>query len=84
VKRHIITLVVAIFLTGCDNPKRQPETVDQALRQQIFMECLRTVPQGPKTTASNDWAEVVEQCADAALDMATTATYSNRIYKRDN
>lgn len=63
--------------------KTPVETVDQGLRQQIFMECLRTVPQGPKTTVNNDWAEVVEQCDDAAKDMATTAVYSNAIYKRD-
>lgn len=83
-KRYIITLIAAIFLTGCDNPNRQPEVVDQALRQQIFMECLRTVPQGPKTTVNNDWAEVVEQCDDAARDMAKTGVYSTAIYKREN
>lgn len=64
-------------------PEKQLATVDQTLRQQIFMECLRTVPQGPKTTVNNDWAEVVEQCDDAAKDIATTAVYSNAIYKRD-
>lgn len=82
-RRYFIALIAASLLAGCDMPKRPVETVDQALRQQIFMECLRTVPQGPKTTVNNDWAEVVEQCDDAATGIATTAAYSNIIYKRD-
>lgn len=82
-KRYIVGFLAVIALAGCDESKRQPEVVDQALRQQIFMECLRTVPQGPKTTVSNDWAEVVEQCDDAAKDMSRTVAYSNLVYKRD-
>ena len=65
-KATVITvLLVAGALSGC-----MPETptTDQCLRQEIFKQCMISVPKGPThlTAAGNDWDEVVSACGTAA------------------
>jgi hypothetical protein len=70
VKYRIATLAIyCALVAGCDKPP--PNTLarcqyDQDIRRDIFMECLRVVPQGPAATKYNDWSEVVNECGDQA------------------
>lgn len=48
-----------------------PSILDQCLRREIFMQCLAAVPKGPeKIAGSNDWGEVVGECASVAQYMS--------------
>lgn len=51
-----------LFLSGC---VEKPE-VDQCMRRELFQQCLRLVPQGPKSVGISDWADVVKQCEVAS------------------
>lgn len=51
-------------LGGCANP--DPQMADQCMRREIFQQCMKALPAGPKATMYNDWDEVVAKCEDAA------------------
>lgn len=62
----IFIIISLVFLVcGCSE-KPTDTVVDQCLRQQIFSECLKTVPPGPTTTKYNDWDDVVDSCGNQA------------------
>lgn len=62
----------AFLLVGCDSPVVDKWEPDQKVRQQIFKDCLATVPEGPRRTVSNDWAEVVDECGEQAYYQSLT------------
>lgn len=64
----MLLIIIAIFLCGCSaEPSQTLEDYRQRERQRVFTECLKNIPQGPKTVAnSNDWSEVVDACGAAA------------------
>lgn len=64
--RLAIIISVALLLSACDQPKYPLYETDQVKRAEIFQACLKAVPPGPARTTYNDWAEVVNECADAA------------------
>ncbi|QEL26124.1 hypothetical protein FQV39_28590 [Bosea sp. F3-2] len=43
--------------------RREP---DQVKRAQIFQDCLKAVPEGPRVTHTSDWSQVVKACDSAA------------------
>ena len=45
-------------------------SVDQCLRAELTQTCLEKVPAGPSTVTFNDWAEVVNACAQMAYYQA--------------
>lgn len=62
-------LVMMVVLVGCEEkkPPTDPTDLDQCIRREIFMQCLAAVPKGPERISdSNDWAEVIDECASAA------------------
>lgn len=60
-------ILYALLVCGCGaGQPLETSTVDQCLRSKLFKECLSLVPTGPETVVSNDWAEVVGECASAA------------------
>jgi hypothetical protein len=59
-----IFILAFLLLSGCNDMPRW-ET-DQELRAKLFQECLKAVPKGPDSVVSNDWAEVVDSCENAA------------------
>lgn len=63
--KYVVILFVAI---GCAD--REPSfcvgKANQAIRREIFMNCLKAVPRGPTHTKYNDWDEVVDACENAA------------------
>ena len=59
-------LTLALLLIGCKVDDSDYGMPDQALRRQIFKECLAAIPKGPERTVYNDWAEVVSECESAA------------------
>jgi hypothetical protein len=63
-----LAILAGCLLSGCENPLPEPNRCqhDQDVRREIFMECLRAVPQGPVSAKYNDWSEVVDQCGDQA------------------
>lgn len=64
---RVMMLAAVALLAGCQrDPIPQPSGPDQQLRREIFMECLSKAPAGPQITKYNDWAEVIEECGDAA------------------
>jgi hypothetical protein len=63
-KRLIFVAIACAMLTACAPPKG-PDP-DQKVRREIFIECLRTVPNGPQATKYNDWSEVVSECGSQA------------------
>jgi hypothetical protein len=56
-------LVLSLFLIGCSEPTNG---VDQCMRNDLFIQCLKTVPKGPDTSKYNDWDEVVKECQNAS------------------
>lgn len=69
-KKKLLLLLPLIVLAGCDTAPTNAYQ-DQALRRQIFKECLESIPKGPeKIDNSNDWQEVVEECGDQADSMS--------------
>jgi hypothetical protein len=56
--------------TGCEQkPRKVIKTRhNKVVEERVFLECLKAVPQGPKTVAAagNDWDEVVNECHTAA------------------
>lgn len=61
-----IALLIAGLLAGCEQKPTYTWEPDQTVRAERFDTCLRLLPAGPQATKYNDWAEVVEACADAA------------------
>ncbi len=53
-----------VGLGGCADP--DPQLVDQCMRREIFQQCMKALPAGPKATRYNDWGEVVSKCEDVA------------------
>lgn len=68
-----VLLVMVVLLVGCDKEIviTDPSVFDQCLRREVFMQCLATVPKGPERVSdSNDWDEVIDECATAAQYMS--------------
>jgi hypothetical protein len=65
----LFPLILLLAAACTEQPKEVWET-NQPLRQKIFLECLRTVPPGPRATQYNDWDEVVEACDNTAYYQA--------------
>ncbi len=64
-------------LTGCEQKPQKPRKVkkeryNKQVQEKVFIECLKSVPQGPNaiTAAGNDWDEVVQECRIAAAVIA--------------
>jgi len=70
----LIAIIAILFLSGCE-PVNTIK-VDQCLRNQIFVACMKALPAGPASTKYNDWDEVVEACASAA----TYQSYRHKDY----
>lgn len=68
------SLICLFVLTGCGADRaNQP---DQCLRQEIFKQCMASLPKGPQsiTAAGNDWDEVVKSCDNAAYSQSIRTT----------
>ena len=39
---------------------------NQNIREKLFFQCLEKIPEGPRSTHYNDWAEVVDRCGSQA------------------
>ena len=57
--------VLAFVLSGCNE---EPNGRDQCLRQEIFKQCMASIPKGPThiTDTNNDWGKVIDNCENAA------------------
>jgi hypothetical protein len=69
IRRLTILAFTYSLLTACAQPTPDSSArcqYDQDVRRDIFMECLRVVPQGPVATRYNDWSEVVKECGSQA------------------
>ena len=65
-KLVLVCIMFAFIFSSClDAPK-----YDLKLQREIFMECLKTVPQGPKRTVTNDWDEVISECRLTAWQLS--------------
>lgn len=69
-----------LMLAGCEPPEQSWYT-DQALRRDVFMQCLEKAPAGPQITKYNDWAEVIDECGAQADSIATTGKYYRQATK---
>ncbi|WEM34480.1 hypothetical protein [Xanthomonas phage X1] len=71
-KKFLIALMLVLSLGGCVSreeyiaEQESKTTNDQCLRNQIFQQCLATIPPGPQKTVYNDWNEVVSECSSVA------------------
>lgn len=69
IQRFAALIVASTLMAACNQPPPNTKVrcqYDQEIRRDIFMECLRVVPQGPAATKYNDWSEVVNECGDQA------------------
>ena len=64
-----ILLTALLLLAGCTEPSEMMQH-DQCLRREIFMQCLAAVPKGPNSTVRDSWADVVNECENAAAYQA--------------
>lgn len=58
-----LMILLVVLMAGCSGPRWE---TDQELRAKLFQDCLKAVPKGPDSVVSNDWAEVVDSCENAA------------------
>lgn len=64
-----LSLLTAV-LCGCAQEERKIIS-DQCLRQELFQQCMKAVPAGPRTVGtSNDWDEVVSECGNQSRYMS--------------
>lgn len=63
-KSCVLIPLFVFFVAGCEMPAKT--TVDQCLRQELFKQCMASLPKGPQSTVANDWDEVVGQCSSVA------------------
>jgi len=59
------TVLAVTVLAGCTQDPNQSK-VDQCMRQDLFIQCLKSLPAGPTSTMYNDWDEVLKECQSAA------------------
>lgn len=66
-------LTCSFMLFGCGPSVNGP---DQCLRQEIFKQCMASLPKGPQslTAAGNDWDEVVDSCTKSAYQQSIRVT----------
>jgi hypothetical protein len=65
--KQIALVLVAFAFIGCSNQTpRYTTACDQRLRQQLFCDCLKSIPKAPETMGKSDWSKVVEKCSDYA------------------
>lgn len=70
----VSALACLFMLLGCSVERtNQP---DQCLRQEIFKQCMASLPKGPQsiTAAGNDWDEVVKSCDSTAYYQSIRTT----------
>jgi len=63
--RVILLCALVVSLSACNK-----WATNQELRQVIFINCMESLPAGPKETVYNDWDEVVEACGEQAYRQA--------------
>jgi hypothetical protein len=70
--KFVTVLCATLALAACGPDEESKSGIDQCLRATIFAQCMAALPRGPErlTAAGNDWAEVVEECADSAKAQA--------------
>jgi hypothetical protein len=44
--------------------------IDKCMQREIFNQCMKTLPEGPKATKYNDWDEVVAECRHSGYYMS--------------
>lgn len=72
----VLSVITLTLLVGCGKlPSEGVYTADQCMRGELFQNCLKALPAGPKTTMYNDWDEVVAQCENVAY-------YQSKRYER--
>lgn len=65
-------LIMLVLLTGCTKipaqkaPTEAYNAAQAAYRLEVFERCMAALPAGPISAQYNDWAEVVDECADVA------------------
>ena len=59
----IKAIILSVFLVGCTQPS---SGVDQCMRRELFIQCLKYIPKGPDSTKYNDWDEVIKECQNAS------------------
>lgn len=68
--KNCLFVLVFFLVAGCTDEKtfEMQWGYDQCVRPVLFQQCMTSLPKGPSSiaAASNDWAEVVEACEDAA------------------
>ncbi|USV40986.1 hypothetical protein [Xanthomonas phage BUDD] len=75
-KKFLIAVMLVLSLAGCVSreeytaQQESKSTIDQCLRNQIFQQCLATIPPGPQKTVYNDWNEVVSECASVSYSQS--------------
>lgn len=60
-----VLCAVVSALTGCTTREEMPIN-DQCMRNELFQQCMASLPAGPISTKYNDWDEVVEACQSVA------------------
>ena len=68
----IFLILILIFSIGCQRPDLPVYVTDKKEWKEIFFTCLEKGPRGQDNTKYKDWAEVVDECDDAALRIAKT------------
>lgn len=61
--KKLLLLIPILLLSGCTTCTWE-ENQDE--RERLFIQCLELVPEGPRQTHYNDWAEVVDECDNVA------------------
>ena len=63
--KKVAAMVVALLLAACGE---HPDTIisDRCAVNDIFQQCMKSLPTGPSSTHYNDWSEVVTACQDVA------------------
>lgn len=69
--KYIILILLMVFMTACRAFEVSEYKTDSVLERELFFECMRALPTGPKQTKYNDWDEVVIECRRTAHQFST-------------
>jgi hypothetical protein len=76
----IYVLFFLVCLVACQDESRCYKVAqDQKLRQELFCNCLKSVPKSPEVMGKSDWSKIVSKCEDAAYYQSMRVVRSDSV-----
>ena len=63
--KKLTVFAAVMLLAGCNMENCSWRPIPKE-RQELFRQCMQSLPEGPQQTHYNDWSEVVAECSEYA------------------